>query len=139
MATKKDSIEIDFRTVKALSKEQRVFVAKEIRKDGDLWNAINGVGGLSEFSDNARLQGTVTKANVILPRAKVEIFEGETSLHKLITNEQGYFKIDIVPGNYNVVVFDGKNEEEISVKALQGVTSTINHDFKSDGGGLPFS
>jgi len=125
---------IDLRAVKALSKEQRVFVAKEIRKDSDLWNAVNGVGGLSEFSDNARLQGTITKGNLAFPRAKIEVFEGETSLHKLISNEQGYFKIDIVPGNYNVVIYDGNDEEEISVKALRGVTSTINHNFKSDGG-----
>jgi len=29
--------------------------------------------------------------------------------------------------------------DAISVKTKKGVTSTLDYDFKSDGGGLPFS
>jgi len=121
---------IDLRELKALSKEQREVFAHEIQKDGDLWNAVNGVGGLSEFSDQARLQGTITDTGLVLPKAKVQILKDEQLIHHFLTNEQGYFKIDIPPADYQLIIINGEKKEEISVKALKGITSTINHDFK---------
>ena len=121
---------IDLRAFKALSKEQRERLTQEIQKDGDLWNAVNGVGGLSEFSDNARLQGTIMKEGIILPKAEIQILKEESLIHRLRSNEQGYFSINLTPDNYTVVILNEENKEEIAVKALKGVTSSINHDFK---------
>ena len=127
---------LDFGKIKSLSKEQRINFAYQIRRDSDLWNAVNGIGGLSEFSEMARIQGTITKENEALPKVKIEIYQDKNKLHELVSNASGYFKIDIVPGNYQVNIFDGDNKESVSVKALKGVTSTLNHNFKRDGGGL---
>ena len=133
-----DSNKIDLKAVKALSKQQRSKIAYEIRKDADLWDAVNGLGGLSELSDNARIQGTITNNSNALEQANVKILEDNKLKVELKTNKQGYFKTDIVPGNYDVKIsFDG-DTEDISVKAIKGVTSTVNHNFKSDGGGGVF-
>ena len=129
MSAENIAIDRNLSFVKAFSKEQRIKIAKEIRTDSDLRNAINGVGGLSEICENARLQGTITKNRLALPRLKVKIWINKILVHSLITNEQGYFKIDVVPGNYLVVVSYENKTENIFVKALRGITSTINHDF----------
>jgi len=120
---------VDLGVLKALSKEQREVFAHEIQKDGDLWNAVNGVGGLSEFSDNARLQGTIRNEGDILAKASIQIFKAAILIHHLLTNEQGYFKIDVPPATYKVVIINAEKKEEISVQALKGVSSTVNHNF----------
>ena len=127
-----DSKKIDLGAIKALSKEQRQWMASEIRKDSELWNAINGMGGLSESSAKSRLQGTVVNNNVAVVGTKVSIIDDNTSKEFFATtNQKGYYSIDLEPASYNVrlaSVSKSKRGGETEVETIQGETSTLNFD-----------
>ena len=121
---------IDLTPLKALSKEARQGLVLSIRKDPELWNMVNGLGGLSENSLFGRLQGTIYDDHKIVIGAEVSITDESKNLKTIKTNQYGYYSIDLVPGNYDVVIsYDNEQSEEISVKIEKGVTSTLNHDF----------
>ena len=137
MATKEDSKSMDLKAVKALSKEQRIWLASEIRKDQELWNAVNGMGGLSEFSDKSRLQGTITNNKKAIAGAKIAINIKDNKVVETTSNQLGYFSVELKADDYTVVISNGNDvSEEISVETQSGVTSTLDYDFKSDGGGI---
>jgi len=127
-----DSKKIDLGAIKALSKEQREWLASEIRKDSELWNAINGMGGLSESSAKSRLQGTAVNNNIAVVGAKVSIVDDNTSKEFIATtNQKGYYSIDLEPASYNVrlaSVSKSKRGGETEVETIQGETSTLNFD-----------
>jgi len=131
---------IDLKAIKALSKEKRQALAFDIRKDQELWNAVNGMGGLSEQSENSLLQGTITNNNELVVGAKIAISIKGSKKEEATSNQMGYFSIELKAEDYEVVVSDGKEvSDAISVKTKKGVTSTLDHDFKSDGGGNIFN
>ena len=121
---------IDFNILKELSKENRQGLNLAVRRDPELWNVLNGVGGLSEASLQGRLQGTISDDKLILTGAEIVITDANEVDIELKTNQYGYYSIDLVPGNYDVVIsYDNEQSEEISVKIEKGVTSTLNHDL----------
>jgi len=127
---------IDLKVIKALSKEKRQELASEIRKDNELWNAVNGMGGLSENSEKSKLQGTITNNNEIIGGAKIAISIKGKGITETTSNQLGYFSVELKADDYTAVISKGNDvSEEISVKTKSGVTSTLDYDFKSDGGG----
>ena len=137
MATKKDSKGIDLKAIKALSKEQRQNLALSIRRDSELWNAVNGFGGLSEFSEKSRLQGTVIENGVISVGRKVSIINDDTSKEIIaVTNQQGYYSAELEPADYIVSLkSEGTNKKTVSgtsVETVQGETSTLDFDDNSN-------
>ena len=116
--------------LKALSKEARQDLVLSIRKDPELWNTVNGIGGLSENSSFGRLQGTIYDDHKIVTGAEVAITDENDNIKTIKTNQYGYYSIDLVPGNYLVVIKNKEDQsDEISVKIKIGITSTLNHDF----------
>ena len=133
MATKKDSNTFDISKIKALSKEQRQNLAITIRRDSELWNAVNGFGGLSEFSPKSRLQGTVIENENVSIGRKVSVINDDTSKELIaVTNQQGYYSIELEPAYYTVSLKSkGTGKKTVSgtsVETLQGETSTLNFD-----------
>jgi hypothetical protein len=135
---KKEVKGIDLKAIKALSKEQRQKLALTIRRDSELWNAVNGFGGLSEFSSKSRLQGTVIEDGKASVGTRVKIVNDDTSKEfAAVTNQQGYYSIELEPAEYTVSLkSSGTNSkalgEEVSVETLQGETSTLDFDESSD-------
>ena len=129
-----DSNTIDLGAIKALSKERRQLFASEIRKDNELWNAVNGMGGLSENSDKSRLQGTITNNREIIGGAKIAISIKGKSITETTSNQLGYFSVELKADDYTAVISNGNDvSDEISVKTKSGITSKLDYDFKSDG------
>lgn len=121
---------INLSGIKALSKEARQSLALSVRKDPELWNTMNGLGGLSEKSLNGRLQGTVDESRKVISGADVKITDESENITSIKTNQYGYYSIDLVPGDYNLVIsYNEEQSEEISVRIEKGVTSTLNYDF----------
>ena len=135
---KKEVKGIDLKAIKALSKEQRQKLALTIRRDSELWNAVNGFGGLSEFSSKSRLQGTVIEDGKASVGTRVKIVNDDTSKEfAAVTNQQGYYSIELEPAEYTVSLeSSGTNSkalgEEVSVETLQGETSTLDFDESSN-------
>lgn len=123
---------IDLRAIKVMSKELRQELSQSIRKDPDLWNAVNGFGGLSSTSVQSRLQGTITDLDVPVSGAEIIITNTEGELIIVKTNQHGYYKLDLSAGSYMVIVkYQGKQSVEVSVITMIGVTSTLNYNFKA--------
>ena len=136
MATKKVSKIFDTSVIKALSKEQRQNLAITIRRDSELWNAVNGLGGLSENSEKSRLQGTITNNKETIVGAKIVISIKGKGVTETTSNQLGYFSVELKADDYTAVISNGSDvSEEISVKTKRGITSTLDYDFKSDGSG----
>ena len=128
---------IDLKAVKAFSKEQRNWLASEIRKDQELWNAVNGFGGLSEFSEKSRLQGTVIENETVAVGKKISIANKDTKEELIaVTNQQGYYSIDLKPADYRVSLkskdANKKSVSGTSVETIQGETSTLNFGESSN-------
>ena len=122
---------IDLSAIRALSKEGRQLLAQDIRKDSELWNAVNGMGGLSENSEKSLLQGTITNNREIVPGASITITSksGDEIITK--SNQRGYYSVELNPDSYTVIIRSGEYaSEDISVETKKGVTSTLDYDFK---------
>ena len=138
MASRKDAKGIDTKAIKALSKEQRQQLALTIRRDSELWNAVNGLGGLSEFSGKSRLQGTVIEEGKASVGTRVNIVNDDTSKEFVaVTNQQGYYSIELEPAEYVVSLESSGTSsktvsEEVSVETVQGETSTLDFDESSN-------
>ena len=122
---------IDLRYIKALSKENRQWLASEIRKDPDLWNAVNGVGGLSQQSHESRLQGTVINNGKASIGVEVSIIDNLSNNESITTtNQNGYYLINLKPGSYTVILKNSSTTRSLGngvlVKTVKGVTSTLN-------------
>ena len=123
---------INFNVLKELSKENRQKLNLAVRKDPELWNVISGVGGLSEGSAKARIQGTITDEAKILIGAEIVISNASNDVvANITTNQHGYFSVDLEPATYSVLVkYKSEQSDKISAKILAGVTSTIDYDFE---------
>ena len=138
MALKKDTKGVDLKAIKALSKEQRQQFALNIRRDSELWNAVNGFGGLSEFSSKSRLQGTVIEDGKASVGTRVKIVNDDTSKeYAAVTNQQGYYSIELEPADYVVSLESSGTSsktvnDEVSVETVQGQTSTLDFDENSN-------
>ena len=137
MAIKEDSKIFDISVIKALSKEQRQNLAITIRRDSELWNSVNGLGGLSEFSNKSRLQGTVIENGSVAIGRKVSVINDDTSKELIaVTNQQGYYSIELEPAEYVVSLkSEGTGEKTVSgtsVETVQGETSTLDFGENSN-------
>jgi hypothetical protein len=117
-------------SIKALSKEKRVDLGRSIRKDPDLYNAMNGMGGVSESANKGLFKGTITKVSVPLQDLDVQAIDGSGTTFTAKTNNVGYYQIELVDGNYTAkVTFEGVSKSQ-AIKIVKGETTIFNHDFE---------
>ena len=121
-------------SLKSFSKETRIKLAAEFRKDPDLFNVVNGVGGLSEKSRIGLVNGTLTKDSVPLKGVEVEITEKNKTSQKAKTNQYGYYKIDLAEGTYTINVLFGSEKITDEVQISNGKITVFDHDFKEPEG-----
>lgn len=134
LITKQMESRIDLSAIKALSNEQRINLSNAIRKDPELWNAVNGIGGLSEDSEKGLIQGNTTYRKEVLANVDVTLKTKQGTEIKAKTNQYGFFKLEVVPDLYFVVFSKGpvsSEPKEIEVQA--GMTFSINYDFEKIG------
>jgi hypothetical protein len=125
---------IDLNAVKALSNEQRMNLAASIRKDPELWNAVNGIGGLSENSEKGLVQGNTTFQREVLANVDVSLKNKQGAEQKAKTNQYGFFKMEVVPDMYFVVFSKGSvSSEPKEIEIQAGMTFSINYDFEKIG------
>lgn len=121
---------IDLSAVKSLSKEERMNLAASIRKDPELWSAVNGIGGLSENSEKGVIQGNTSFKKEVLPNAEVTIKNKQDQEVKTRTNQYGFFKVELAPNLYSVTFTKGNVQSEPKEVELQkGMTFCLNYDF----------
>ena len=126
-----DLNKIDLSAIKALSKEERQLLAQTIRRDSVLWNAVNGMGGLSENSEKGLLQGTITNNREAIVGATVTITPKMGDEIITQSNQDGYYSIELAPDSYTVKISKGSTvSDAISVETKNGITSTLDYDFK---------
>lgn len=117
--------------IKAFSKEQRQLFAHQIRRDQTLWNAVNGMGGLSEQSKNGLVQGTITRTSILEPDASISLINKREVETIAKVDQRGYFSVELPVDGYIVkVISKGDVSEEIGLETRAGETSTLNYNFK---------
>lgn len=117
-------------SIKALSKEARADLARSIRKDPDLYNAVSGVGGISESLNKGILSGKITKVTIPLKNLEVQAVNGSGTKFPALTDDNGNYQMELVTGDYTVsVTFEGVTKTQ-NVKIEKGQTSTFNQDFE---------
>ena len=125
---------IDLNAVKALSKEQRLNLAASVRKDPELWNAVNGIGGLSEGSEKGLIQGNTTSLREVLSNVDVTLKNKQGVEQRAKTNQYGFFKVEVIPDLYSVTFSkDSVTSEPKEVEIQAGMTFSINYDFEKIG------
>jgi hypothetical protein len=119
---------IDLSAIKALSKEQRMNLSAIIRKDPELWNAVNGIGGLSEHSEKGLIQGNTTFEKEALPNVDVTIRNKQGDVKTAKTNQYGFFKVELLPNLYVVTFTKGNIQSEPKEVEIQsGMTFCMNY------------
>ena len=125
---------IDLSAIKALSNEQRINLSNAIRKDPELWNAVNGIGGLSEESEKGLIQGNTTFRKEVLSNVDVTLKNKQGVEQKVKTNQYGFFKLEVVPDLYSVTFSKGPvSSEPKEVEIQAGMTFSLNYDFDKIG------
>jgi hypothetical protein len=116
--------------IKALSKEARADLARSIRQNPDLYNAVCGVGGISEVLNKGKLSGKITKVSIPLKNLEVQAVNGSGTKFTAITDDNGFYQMELVAGDYTVsVTFEGVTKTQ-NVKIEKGQTTTFNQDFE---------
>jgi hypothetical protein len=116
--------------IKALSKEARADLARSIRQNPDLYNAVCGVGGISESLNIGVIHGTITDKTFPIKDLNVEAINQSGKLFTAKTNEAGYYKMDLIAGDYTIKVTYGGASQSINVKIIKGETATFSHNFE---------
>lgn len=123
-------LKINLSEVRALSKEQRQGLARVVRQQPELFNAINGMGGLSETANFGQLQGTLSKENGPIAGAEVKAV-GKTETKTTKSDQYGFYKLAL---NQDVYVVTFKFGEETSepkeFDVKNGITATADYRFK---------
>jgi hypothetical protein len=116
--------------IKALSKEARADLARSIRQNPDLYNAVCGVGGISESLNKGKLSGKITKVSIPLKNLEVQAVNGSGTKFTALTDDNGFYQMELVAGDYTVsVTFEGVTKTQ-NVKIEKGQTTTFNQDFE---------
>lgn len=123
---------IDLSVLKSLSKEQRTSFASRIRKNPELWNVFNGIGGLSENSENGLIHGNTTFKGAVLPVVDVTLKNSNNVEKKTKTNQYGFFKMELVPGLY-LITFSKGNTQSVpkEINIVKGITIYEDYDFEN--------
>ena len=95
---------IEIYGLKSLSKEDRKDLSKMLRSDPNLWNALNGIGGLSKTSPNGMIVGNIYNESGAIQGAEVLIDDGAETKETRITNQYGHYEAVLAPGDYTVTV-----------------------------------
>ncbi len=120
---------MDTNLIKALSKEDRIKLAAMIRRDPELRNAVNGIGGLSESSPYGLLQGTISNKGLAVSGIDVIAKHTDGTEYKAKTNQYGYFTLLLKDGTYTTrSTLDGVEASSETV-IVKGKTLTFDHDF----------
>jgi len=115
--------------LKCLSKEERAALSRQFISDPDLYNAVNGVGGLSESANHGLLQGSTYAGEDILPRVQVIINTGGKTQATAWTNQYGYYSVNLAAGTYSVVFSTTQGQSDPKeVIIANGKTETLDYD-----------
>ena len=117
-------------SIKSLSKEARADLARSIRRDPDLYNAVSGVGGISESSNKGMIQGTITDKTFPIKDLNVEAINLSGTVFTAKTNESGFYSMELTAGDYTIKVTYGGTSQSINVKIIKGETATFSHNFE---------
>lgn len=121
---------LDLSAIKALTREKRQYFAAEIRKDPELYNAVNGIGGLSETAQHGELQGTITEKGVKIPNVQVIAINKERVEVKAVSNQYGYYKMNLNEGPYTVTILKDGIKAGMEVEIFNGRVAIINYDLE---------
>ncbi len=113
--------------IKSLDKEGRTALAKSVRTDPKVWNAVNGIGDISENLDDGILNGIVKGANKLLSGAEIRISDSEDNW-TATSNEEGNYELHLPPGTYRMSISRANYYETVidNVHVISGVESTVN-------------
>ncbi|MFH2143040.1 MAG: hypothetical protein ABIJ97_11490 [Bacteroidota bacterium] len=124
------ALKINLSEIRALSKEQRQEFALVIRQQPELFNAVNGVGGLPENANYGLLQGITSDQTGPVANAVVEAI-GDLGTKTAKSNQYGFYQLGMVEGIYRVTF---KLGEEISdpkeFEVRNGISATADYQFK---------
>lgn len=107
--------EIEIYGLKTLSKEDRKEMVRMLRNDPSLWNALNGIGGLSKSSPNGMIVGNIYNESGAIQGAEVTIDDGAQNKETRVTNQYGHYEAELLPGDYtvSVTVNDSSSDGEV--------------------------
>lgn len=120
---------MEINQIKALSKEERIKLAAQIRRDPELRNAVNGIGGLSENAAKGLLQGTISDKGSAVSRIEVSAKHTDGTVNKAKTNQYGYFTINLKEGTHTASVTLAGVAASAETVIVKGKTLTFDHDF----------
>jgi len=133
--------EFKINMLKSFTKEQREQMVRAFNRDPDLYNAANGIGGLSETANHGLLQGTSYAGEDILPGVQVVINTGGKTQATVRTNQYGYYSVNLAAGTYSVVFSTTEGQSDpAEVIITNGKTATLDYDSEEppkppEGGG----
>lgn len=124
------ALKINLAEIRALSKEQRQELALVIHQQPDLYNAVNGMGGLSESAKVSRLQGRTFNERGPIIGAEVKAV-GKTETKTAKSDQYGLYKMDLPQESYSVTFRYGQETSEPKDFDLKnGICTTADYQFK---------
>ena len=101
-------------TIKSLDKEGRIALAKSVRTDPDIWNAVNGIGDRSDDLINGGLKGIVKGDLKLLSDTEIRVTD-EVNNWTARSDAGGVYELRLPPGIYRMnVVRNGYYETVIN-------------------------
>jgi len=88
--------------IKTLDKTGRQNLARLVRTDPNVWNGVHGNGEASIDLPPGKIIGIVKRENELLSNATVIATKGEETF-ETITNAEGIYSIELVPGSYDLL------------------------------------
>jgi len=115
--------------LKSFTKEQRQQMVRAFNRDPEMYNAVNGIGGLSESANHGLLQGTTYAGEDIFPGVQVIINTGGKTHATVRTNQYGYYSVNLAAATYSVVFSHTEGQSDpAEVIITNGKTSTLDYD-----------
>jgi len=118
--------------LKSFTKEQRQQMVRALNRDPEMYNAVNGIGGLSESANHGLLQGTTYAGEDILTGVQVIINTGGKTHATVRTNQYGYYSVNLAAATYSVVFSHTEGQSDpAEVIIKNGTTSTLDYDSEA--------
>ncbi|HBS88095.1 MAG: hypothetical protein A2W91_05530 [Bacteroidetes bacterium GWF2_38_335] len=113
--------------IKGTSKEERQAIAEAVRQDPEIWNAVNGIGGLSEKSQSGMMVGTVTDGRDPIKDATVDA-SGKLGMKKSTkTNQYGFYRFELDQDLYSVTfTINGQVSDPKEIDVKMGQTTILD-------------
>jgi len=121
--------EFEINALKGLSKQKRAMMSKYLLKDPELYNAINGVGGLDETAAYGMVSGTCYTGTEVLKGVDVTVSKSGKAVKTTKTNQYGFYRLELDPDTYMVKFnVDGIESDETEVVIVAGKSETLDYD-----------